>query len=187
MDIGYYRNVLQKAGVLFAPGLSEAEIQRIQCRYGFVFPPDMKDFLRFALPVSSGFINWRGAKDDEVLKSLSWPYEGICFDIERNSFWLEEWGQRPATLEEAFAIAREAVERAPTLIPVNGHRYIPDRPHDPGNPILSVYQTDVIYYGCNLADYLENEFSHYFGRGEYGLNGEIRHVEFWSQLVEAAA
>lgn len=186
MNIEYYRDVLEKAGVHFAQGLSEGEVRRTQSRYGFVFPPDLRDFLMFALPVSHGFMNWRDAEEDEVLKSLSWPYEGICFDIERNSFWLDDWGRRPATLDEAFAVAREALERAPKLIPVYGHRYMPDRPDEPGNPVFSVYQTDIIYYGCNLADYLENEFSYYFGRGEYSLEGEIKHVEFWSQLVEDA-
>ena len=97
-------------------------------------------------------------------------------------FWPAEWGERPASLDEAFAIAKTAVEQAPTLIPILGHRYLPDRPNEAGNPVFSVYQTVIIYYGSNLADYLENEF----GRSEYALNGEIRHIEFWTWIVETA-
>ncbi|HXG66624.1 MAG TPA: SMI1/KNR4 family protein [Blastocatellia bacterium] len=175
--------MLEQAGVLFEPGLSQAEIRQIEEEYHFKFPPDLKDFLMFALPVSHGFLNWRQADKEEIVRSLSWPYEGMCFDIAHNSFWLEEWG-RPPSLEEAFAIARKAVEYAPALIPINGHRYIPDRPDEACNPVFSVYQTDIIYYGCNLADYLENEFSYYFGRSEHSLKGEIKHIEFWSNLVE---
>jgi hypothetical protein len=26
-------------------------------------------------------------------------------------------------------------------------------PHEPGNPVLSVYQTDIIYYGNDLLDW----------------------------------
>jgi hypothetical protein len=184
VDLEYYKNGLEQAGVLFAPGLSESEIDRIQRQYHLFFPPDLKNLLMFALPISHGFINWREASENIISERLSWPYEGMCFDIEHNVFWVEEWGQRPASLDEAFSIARNAVERAPTLIPICGHRYIPDRPNEAGNPVYSVYQTDIIYYGGDLAEYLENEFSYYFGRSGYNLKKEIKHIDFWSQLVQ---
>jgi hypothetical protein len=186
MDLQYYREVLERAGVIFETGLSQAEIQELEQKYGFVFPPDLKDFLMFALPISNGFLNWRQASNEEIVRSLSWPYEGMCFEIEQNSFWLKEWGRSPVSLDEAFAIARKAIEHAPTLIPINGHRYIPDRPCESGNPVFSVYQTDIIYYGRDLADYLGNEFRYYFGRSEYSLGSEIKHIEFWSRFAEDA-
>jgi hypothetical protein len=184
MNIEYYKNVLERAGVVFAPGLSESEIDRIQRRYGFFFPPDLKRFLMFALPISNRFVDWRNADEESILKSLLWPYEGMCFDIEHNSFWLKEWGQRPASLDDAISIAGKAVESAPTLIPICGHRYIPDRPNEAGSPVFSVYQTDIIYYGCDLAEYLENEFGYYFGRSKREIKKEIKRIEFWSRLVE---
>jgi len=184
MDLELYKNGLEQAGVLFAPGLSESEIHQIQRRHHFLFPPDLKNFLMFALPISSGFINWRDADEEKISERLSWPYEGMCFDIEHNSFWLEEWGQRPASLDEAFSVARKAVEHAPTLIPIYSHCYIPDSPNEARNPVFSVYQTDIIYYGGDLAEYLENEFRYYFGRSEYSLKKEIKYIEFWSQLAD---
>jgi hypothetical protein len=184
MDLEHYKDGLERAGVLFAPGLSEAEINQIQRRYHFIFPPDLKNFLMFALPISHSFINWRDASEEIISEKLSWPYVGMLYDIEDNSFWLEEWGQLPASLDEAFSIARKAVEHAPVLIPICSHRYIPDRPNEAGNPVFSVYQTDIIYYGSDLAEYLENEFSYYFGRSGFDLKKEIKHIEFWSQLVE---
>lgn len=187
MDLEYYKRVLEKARVVFAHGLSRGEIQQLEEEYQFRFPPDLRDFLTFALPVSKGFIDWRQVDREEILESLSWPYEGMCFDIEHNSFWLEEWGPKPTTPEKAFEIARKAVDSAPVLIPIYGHRYIPDQPHEHGNPIFSVWQTDIICYGSHLANYLENEFRYYFGGiGEYGLklDGEVKHIEFWSQLAE---
>jgi hypothetical protein len=187
MNLKRYKEVLVEAGVIFEPALSQTEIRQIEERYKFRFPPDLREFLMFALPASSGFLNWRKAEEAEIIKSLMWPCIGICFDIERNSFWMEEWGERPSTLEDALAIARKAIESAPTLIPINGHRYIPERPDEAGNPVFSVYQTDIIYYGADLADYLENEFSYYFGRAEYRLEGEVKQIEFWSHLAEDAA
>jgi hypothetical protein len=45
---------------------------------------------------------------------------------------------------------------AQTLI---SHRYLPEKSHEPGNPVFSVYQADVIYYGADLIDYFEREFA----------------------------
>jgi len=38
-------------------------------------------------------------------------------------------------------------------IPVYSHRYLPSEPKATGNPVLSVHQTDIIYYGNDLASY----------------------------------
>ena len=102
-----------------------------------------------------------------------------------NDFWPQEWGPKPSSLVEAFRIAKQKVGDAPKLIPIYGHRYLPDRPNTEGNPVFSVYQTDIIYYGSDFLNYLENEFSYYFQTPHYNLTGTIRRIEFWSDLVES--
>ena len=94
-----------------------------------------------------------------------------------------EWGSRPSDNEAAFAIARDKINAAPKLIPICGHRYIPDTPNIEGNPVFSVYQTGIIYYGSDLGNYLENEFHYYFQTSEYFLKQPIREIELWSRLV----
>jgi hypothetical protein len=70
---------------------------------------------------------------------------------------------------------------APKLIPLFGIRYIPDEPHESGNPIFSIMGADIIHYGANLAHWLERE------RG--GVEGHrrpwppIREIRFWGQAV----
>jgi hypothetical protein len=75
------------------------------------------------------------------------------FDVEHGDFWLAEWGPRPALLEDAEKIVERLVDQAPRLVPIYGHRMMPDRPQMAGNPVLSVHQTDIIYYGFDLDDY----------------------------------
>lgn len=82
----------------------------------------------------------------------------MLFDIEHNTFWDPEWGSKPNSKEEAKAIAKKAIEQAPNLIPVFSHRYLPSEPYERGNPVLSVYQTDIVVYGVDLPTYLANEF-----------------------------
>lgn len=115
---------------------------------------------------------------------LNWPYEGICFDIQNNSFWPGTWGPKPTSLSESFEIAKRKVDAAPRLIPIFAHRYLPDSPSTEGNPVFSVYQTDIIYYGSNLWNYFQNEFHYYFGAAEYQIAAPLRRIEFWSDFVE---
>jgi len=184
MDLQRHKDALQRAGVIFESGLTQIEIRRLEARHGLTFPPDLNEFLAFALPVSPPFLDWRHASAQRIEEALGWPLDGICFDIEQNSFWLGEWGPRPKSLDDAFSIAKKAVESAPTLIPVYSHRYIPDRPNEPANPVFSVYQTDIIYYGSDLANYFEREFGNYFGQGEQVELGSIKRIEFWGRLAE---
>lgn len=184
MDLAYYRSRLEEAGVVFEPGLTAVEVACAERTYALRFPPDLRQFLMFALPVSPEWYNWRDPDSEVIRRRLAWPYEGICFDIEHNDFWLEAWGTRPASLEEAFIVAKRHVERAPKLIPIRGHRFIPEQPHEAGNPVLSVHQTDIIRYGASLGDYLAREFRYFFGGTAGRVGGPIRTIEFWSDLVE---
>lgn len=150
---------LEEKGVSFAAGLTDAEIVEVESFHNFKFPPDLKAFLQFALPISQRFVNWREDFRKEALaERLAWPLTGIKFDIEHNAFWLKKWGPQPSDLEQAYRIATLVVAQSPTLIPVFAHRYLPAEPNEPGNPVLSVYQTDIIHYGNDLASYFSNEF-----------------------------
>ena len=184
MTFSNAQTVLATAGVQFNRGLTDDEFLRVEHRFGFQFPPDLRAFLSIGLPVSGRWVDWRGTDEAAIRERLEWPLEGICFDIEHNAFWLDEWGAKPSNLREAFDVARRAVAEAPVLIPICSHRYIPAAPSEPGNPVFSVYQTDIIYYGADLMDYLENEFSYHFGRAQYRVAKTPRRIAFWSRLAE---
>jgi hypothetical protein len=142
----------------FDAGLTEAEVTETENRFGFRFPPDLRDFLQMALPCSPRFPDWRSGDEHELREWLDLPRQGILFDLEHSGFWLEEWGPRPGSLDEALRVASELVAAAPRLIPIFGPRMMPDEPHLPGNPVFSVHQTDIIVYGSNLEIYLRREF-----------------------------
>lgn len=184
MDLAFCKDRLSAAGVSFDTGLTAQEISSIEREYGFCFPPDLREFLGYSLPVSKGWLDWRREGRSEIMKRLERPFEGMCFDIEHNAFWLDSWGRKPAATLDACSIARAAVVTAPRLIPLCGHRFLPDRPCEVGNPVFSVHQTDIIYYGSDLFDYFCNEFGYYFGRAGYTFDGRARHIEFWSDLVD---
>jgi hypothetical protein len=188
LQIQIIRKRLETAGVMFSSGLSDIELKQIENKYRFSFPPDLKEFLTTCLPTSNGFLNWREAAEKEIIERFQWPYDGLCFDIKNNNYWLETWGERPLSEEDCYKIARKFVEPAPILIPIFGHRYIPDRPCERDNPVISVYQTDIIYYGCNLFDYLENEFLRTIEEREYAFgtnHKKCKRITFWSDIIES--
>lgn len=165
----------------FEPGLTDAEVAATEARFGFRFPPDLRAFLQTALPRGPRFPDWRSGEESALRAMLDWPREGMLFDIEHSGFWVEEWGPKPRSLEEAFRVASERVAAAPKLIPIFLHRMMPDEPHLAGNPVFSVYQMDIIHYGLDLADYLRSEF--HLPERPPGPE-EARTIRFWSQFVQ---
>lgn len=179
-------NQMKTAGVRFADGLTQHEFDAIEQRFGFHFPPDLKQFLSLALPISDKFINWRDSSERNtklIRERMNWCLEGMLTDVENNRFWMYEWGPKPADLAEAKSICEVEYHTAPRLIPIYAHRYIPETPSEEGNPILSVYQTDIIYYGGNLYEYLLVEFG--FKKYEEVEFDNIKRVRFWSDIIDS--
>ncbi len=162
--------------VEFETGLSDAEVTATERRFGFRFPPDLRAFLQTALPTGPRFPDWRAGDEAAILYWLDSPLRGVLSDIEYNGFWLEEWGPRPDSVAEARRQGAEPASAAPRLIPIFGHRMMPDEPHLPGNPVFSVHQTEIIYYGADLADYFRHEF-HLPGREPRPKSP--RPIRFW--------
>ena len=167
--------------IAFERGLLDEELETTERRFGFVFPPDLRVLLTTALPVSPGFPDWRSGSHDDIRRMLSQPTRGICFDVGNSGFWLQAWGPRPTDPGAAVALARERVAQAPTLIPIYGHRFLPEEPSASGNPVFSVVQTDIIFYGHDLQDYLEREFGHPAHCIPVAANN--RRIRFWSDIV----
>lgn len=184
LDCAYIVKTLKDQGVKFSQGLKDDEIIDIETLYNFKFPPDLKEFLMYSLPVSKGFINWRdnGRKNiKQIYERLESPLEGIIFDIENNSFWIDNWGKKPELLNKSIEIATKEYYKAPKLIPIYFHRYIPAIPCESGNPVYSVHQTDIIFYGKNLENYFMVEFD--IEKHEEIDYENIKEIPFWSNLV----
>ena len=180
--------ILKKKNIHFENGLTGNEVLQIETKFGFQFPPDLKLFLQTALPVSERFVNWRLGlistdEAENIISRLNWPWDGIVFDLQNNNFWDDSLGPQPGNIEDKIAIAKKHYEKFPRLIPIYSHRYISSLPNKPGNPVFSIYQTDIIYYGHDLAAYFANEF-HFTPSGGFEMPDEsVRKIEFWSNLV----
>jgi hypothetical protein len=178
-------------------GLSEAEIAGIEGTFGFRFANDHRAFLMAGLPVNTRraprepevlythqepWPDWRRHGADHLRACLTRPLNGVLFDVEHNAFWYDAWGPRPQQLQEAVGVARERLMHVPTMVPIYGHRYLPAGVGTSGHPVLSMWQTDIIYYGLDISDYIDREFGG-AGPGQ-DLRWEPRAtVEFWRDLL----
>ncbi|MDP4119049.1 MAG: SMI1/KNR4 family protein [Bacillota bacterium] len=183
MDIRKTVDSLKYKGISFESGLSLQEIDSVESLYDIKFPPDLKEFLCIALPITNNFVNWRDMSEGNIRSikdRLIWPLEGMIFDIEHNEFWYSGWGIKPNDLKEAINVCKNEMTKVPKLIPIYSHRYIPSQPQEAGNPIFSVYQTDIIYYGEDLLSYLQIEFD--IKKYSDIKFDSIKHIRFWSEL-----
>ncbi|MGJ7564065.1 hypothetical protein ACSFBM_09425 [Variovorax sp. GB1R11] len=190
MDLKKCRAVLENAGVALAAGLSALEVKRAEQRFGFVFPEDLRELLSHFLPVGADFPSWRNLDDPSLLEMMAFPSEGVWhavhYPFENGAgIWNLGWGPRPANLERATLHMRAVLARAPKLIQVYAHRYMPDQPSRTGNPVFSVvFPTDIICYGSNLEDYLVKEFVKQTSDDVIVSCSRPRRIDFWSALVD---
>lgn len=157
-------------------GYTAAELDRAQSRFRLIFPPDLIELLLDRRPV--GGTDWND--EGKVRSLLAWPFEGLLFDVEEDGLWWPEWGDRPVKEQERAEVLRDVLRRAPTLIPIHGHRYLPATPSRPGNPVFSVYQSDIIQYGADLGDYIDREEN---GVASKPWPTHVREIDFWSEMV----
>jgi hypothetical protein len=175
LEIGHSDTHKVSMREVWTDGYSLGELEAAQERYGLRFPSDLLGLLLDRRPVDGW--DWR-SDDDGIRRAIQHPLKGLLFDLEHNGLWWPEWGERPSSADARAEVLTSAVNAAPRLVPLIGHRYISEKPNEAGNPVFSVMQSDVIYYGANLAEYLANEFE-----GTYSV-GPTRHIPFWSEMVE---
>src|SRR4051794_37577350 len=163
-------------GTKWGAPLSDEELADAQKFLGIDFAPDYRLFLRILHTTTKrpkairyegnagqsvevpGFYDWRTDRD-EIRKALDWAAEGVALDVERHGLWLSEWGEKPASSADQLRVLKKQVQESSPLIPVFGHRYLVADVPEPGNPVLSIWQGDVVVYGEDLRAYLLREFS----------------------------
>lgn len=156
----YAKNVidhLSRCQVPIARGLTEAEFERIETAFGFDFPPDLRSILQEGLPVGVGFPNWRSGATQQLKMLLELPMAGLSYEVSKGRFWWRDWGSHPSNPEEALRVAKTFFTKAPIMVPIYSHCYIPCSPNLAGNPVFFVYQKDVFYCGYDVADFFERE------------------------------
>lgn len=183
---------LKNSNIRVEPGLSHPEFARAEAEFSFTFPPDLKAVLSLGLPIGPGFPNWRliGPGRGQLRAQIELPIASVSFHIARNTLWSKSWGPRPTNPEKAIKVARNCLKRAPLLIPVFNHCYIPCNPNLAGNPVFYIDESQIFCCGYDLSDFFDREHLNGPGSGCSGhssrrsLDSVVpitpRWIDFWS-------
>ncbi|RVW17910.1 hypothetical protein CK203_093569 [Vitis vinifera] len=188
----YAKNVIKHLAACNVPiqeGLSDSEFSTIEASLGFTFPPDLRSILQEGLPVGPGFPNWRSSSHQQLEILTSLPILEVCKAVSMGKFWCKSWGDEPVDSDEALALARRFLKKAPVLVPIYRHCYIPSNPNLAGNPVFFVHGGHVRMWSLDMAEF--------FQKGEFfRLETEVsapawaattaRRIEFWTEAVERA-
>jgi hypothetical protein len=72
--------------VQWTKGYTLAELDRMQHRFGLVFPPDLVALLRRKRPVQGH--DW--TDDRAIRRALDWPFNGLLESVENGRIWWPE-------------------------------------------------------------------------------------------------
>jgi hypothetical protein len=179
--------MLKKKKYDVLPGMKIGQINAVENTYGITFPTSLADFYSCGVPMPkaplSDFPDWNNLDPQnisDIKKRISAPIDNLRYAVKKD-FWINAWGERPENDKDALAIFDSLAEKAPKLIPIYSHRYIPliEGVDDP--PIISAAGRDIIYYGCNLSDYMNREFV----STKTPIDPDkIISIPFWSDIIE---
>jgi hypothetical protein len=101
--------------VEFDAGLTDDEVIVVERRFGFQFPPDLREFLQTALPRGLNFPDWRFGDEAELRDWLDLPRQGVLFDVEHNGFWLDSFLRHATELGATQAVTTTTIRFSSTL------------------------------------------------------------------------
>jgi hypothetical protein len=168
-----------------APGLSSAQFAAIEDQLGLRLPEDFVYLFGNLQDPGRVLFPWANFEKSEYDDLIEWVWQGIVFDIKHN-VWLERWGARPQAQAEAIEIAKADFATWPKLLPIYGHRFLAAEPNRAGNPVFSIKQMDIVYYGLDLPRYLAHEFMPIEGSGAYDRSfyKDVQRIDVWSDFAE---
>ena len=129
-------------------GLSDTKLQEFENSIGFSFPTPLRNFYKTMNGLTKQGINLYGNDGTPpALRSVFYSYPGDIQLIQEQVDWIYE----------ATSVKKEDLENLEVsrIFPVYGHRFM--LVDMPGNPILSMYGDDIIYYSESLSKLLANE------------------------------
>ncbi len=183
----YLTSSMEQLGAESATGLTNKQLAGLERLVGATLPFEVGLLLVMGVPEAEGWWQWRENPAEQLTEWNTKVVDGVLFDVEHNGVWLSSWGARPDTVTDRQNTVKARIASAPPLLPIFGHRAIPltsarGAETAESNPVLSIYGSDIVVYGTDLADWLHHEF-------EVPLplwsKASDRWFPVWSEFIEA--
>ena len=147
-------------GTVLADGLSDEQVEILEKKYGFCFPPEYLEFLQAGVPTGGGWHDWHalvsleeGSLEDtvsEIIRCHCTPD-----DDSDDYYYLNPWAPED---EKSLEKAVEYATKIYPAIPICYHRCTLTVPHTSGLPVMSMHQmSDNIQVGDNFWDWMAKD------------------------------
>lgn len=133
---------------IWNPGLSDVDLKKFQDTIGFTFPEPLKNFYKVMNGLSKPGINLCGNDGNTpIFGPIFYTYPRDVEEIKNLIRWIYD-----ANMISENDLSQLNISR---IFPICWHRFI--LIDVPGNPILSMYGNDIIFWADDLSKLLANE------------------------------
>lgn len=140
----------------FLKGISRKEIDQLELLFGFDFPWEYKEMLLLVSGLDTVEISIDSDLEDEIkFNNLFYQYPR---DIEKSKWLVQDINKFKNDAEATLTETGFDVSKIVGYIPIYSHRALVVFEDKYLSPVISAWGSDIILYGCNLKEYLKNEF-----------------------------
>lgn len=154
-----YKSIIEKMkakNIVFANGLTKKEFDKIEKLYLIKFPKQLKEFLSLGLPIAEYVLST--PTDEEPHYEFGFPIwnDFSSSNVEKIKNWIKLPKDMLKEENDDKQFCNFVDNKLENTIPIFAHRYCLQKDN---SPILSIWEADdIICYGKDLVDYLQNEF-----------------------------
>jgi hypothetical protein len=140
----------------FKKGLDATQINELETQFGFEFPNKYK----LMLAIINGLDKKQISINPENLSDIEFDDRFYQYprDFNKCQLIINEIEKYIKHVQNALLIESFDINEIEGFIPIYAHRAIVVFKNKNICPVISIYGDDVIIYGKNLTEYLENEF-----------------------------
>ncbi|EOX91805.1 Uncharacterized protein TCM_000880 [Theobroma cacao] len=191
---------LKSLDIPILPGLTDQEFSSVESTLHFTFPPDLRSILQEGLPVDPSFPNWRSSSPQQLNILLNLPLLSLSKNITLHNFWSDSWGPKPSNSNEALALVKSLLQKAPLLVPIYRNCYIPSTPNMAGNPVFYVDGDEVRILSFDITRFFQEVeflrrggvFKPFTRKKSNSVNNNVpawaattaRRIDFWTDVAE---
>ena len=154
------------------PGLSDTELLKFQDDMGFSFPEPLKNFYKVMNGLNKPGINMFGSDGTQaIFRSIFYSYPDDINMVKESIKWIYQAN----SISENDLLLLDISK----IFPICGHRFM--LIDTPGNPILSIYGDDIMYWADDLCNLIANElFENIHNAHDYeSLKYPKINIKFW--------
>ncbi|HEL2041345.1 hypothetical protein J5581_11380 [Streptococcus suis] len=160
--------------------LSVNDFLTIEKIYKIKLPKEFKEVYSNVRYHSGQLYDWGDFSEENVnkIKRLIKAVKDDLYENIDDIEWSNDWGEEPQNIDVKRKIIEKKIEDAPNLIPISGHRYIAAMDELEKAPVVSIVDTDIIYYSFDLNGFFSGKKI-----PKETLIANLPYIPFWTDIM----